>query len=177
MNSLGGARGSARGPQVPPAMRGAILVGLAVIAGIVGIQILDDSDSGNGSAVVVTTSDTTPSTTRGGSGSTSTTVADNGRHDPADVKVAILNASEVEGAATTLKNQLAASGFNVVFTGNLPEPRTGDVVQCRSAFETDGKVLAIYGVAGENVQTMAFPTDPPEGTQGADCIIILGKDA
>lgn len=176
MNSLGGARGSARGPQVPPAMRGVILVGLAVIAGIVGIQILDDSDSGNGSAVVVTTSDTTPSTTRGG-GSTSTTVDENGRHDPADVKVAILNASEVEGAATTLKNQLAASGWNVVFTGNLPEPRTGDVVQCRSAFENDGKVLAIYGVGGESVQTMAFPTDPPEGTQDANCIIILGKDA
>jgi len=47
----GGSRGApARTPGVSSAVRGAVIVGLAVIVGIVGLQILDDNDSGSGAA-------------------------------------------------------------------------------------------------------------------------------
>ena len=51
-----GRGGSGRGDQtIPNSVRGAVLVGLAVIVGIIGLQILDDS--GTGSSITIATSD------------------------------------------------------------------------------------------------------------------------
>jgi hypothetical protein len=46
------------------------------------------------------------------------------------------------------------------------------VVECRTGFEGDGQVIAVFGIG--NATTAAFPSDPPEGADNADCIVILG---
>ena len=185
--------GAPGGPQrsgggVPSAVRGAVLVGLAVIVGIVGLQILDDSNPGSNAsnAVVdtVTPSGTTATTGSSGTGAPATTVAGNTTapttaakvRNPSNVKVKVYNASDTSGVAQAMTDRLKAAGYNTLPPANLDKTRTGYVVTCRSGFENEGKLLAIYQVKN-NATYEAFPNDPPEGSGDADCLVILGKPA
>ncbi len=185
--------GAPGGPQqggggVPSAVRGAVLVGLAVIVGIIGLQILDDSNPGsNASNAVLDTiapSDTTVTTLAGGTGAPATTVAGNTTtpttavkvRNPSNVKVKVYNASDTSGVAQAMTDRLKAAGYNTLPPANLPKTRTGYVVTCRSGFENEGKLLAIYQVKN-NATYEAFPNNPPEGSGDADCLVILGKPA
>ena len=100
--------------DVPGRARGAIVVGLAVILGIVGLQILDDS--GPSTSVATVTSRTTP-TSRPGSSSTTS-----GLRPAAQVRVKVYNASGVQGRAQILTDQLKSTGYNMQTPANL-EPR------------------------------------------------------
>ena len=186
----GGGQGQGQGHGgVPSAVRGAVLVGLAVIAGIVGLQVLDDSGPGSGSGTPVldtTVTTAAPVTTIGGSTGTAapTTVAGNTTatttakklRSNGQVKVKVYNASDTSGVAQAMTDRLKAAGFNTLAPANLGKTRTGSVVTCRSGFENEGKLLAIYQV--KNGATYeAFPNDPPEGSGDADCLVILGKPA
>jgi hypothetical protein len=157
--------GPARSPGVSGGARGAVVIGLAVILGIVGLQILDDS--GNGSSG--TTSSTGAATvTTGGS---ATTV---GLRAPKDVRIKVYNASGVSGRAQTLTDQLRADGYNMQDPANLSTQRQGTVVECVSGFEREATVLAAYGVdAGSTVEP--YPSKPPNGASDADCIVIIGS--
>jgi hypothetical protein len=175
---------------VPSAVRGAVLVGLAVIAGIVGLQILDDSNPGSGSstpvvntAAPVTTTGTTGSTvaTTGApattvAGNTTATTAPKKLRSPGNVKVKVYNASGVPGVAQAMTDRLKAAGYNTLDPANLDKTRTGSVVTCRSGFENEGKLVALFQVKnGATYET--FPNDPPAGSGDADCLVILGKAA
>ena len=152
------------GPQaVPSSLRGAALVGLAVIVGIIGLQILDDS--GGGSSQASTSPETTVTTTPTGKAAKP--------HDPSDVTVKVYNASDVQGAAQQISDKLKGSGFVTEDVSTLNTTRQGSVVQCRAGFETDGKVIAFYGV-GNGATSEPFPDNPPDGSDNADCIVILG---
>jgi hypothetical protein len=148
---------------VPSSLRGAALVGLAVIVGIIGLQILDDS--GGGSSQAATSPDTTVTTAP-----TGTTAKP---HDPSQVTVKVYNASDVQGAAQQVSDKLKGAGFVTEEVANLNTTREGTVVQCREGFEADGTVIAVYGV-GNGATTEPFPDDPPDGADNADCIVILG---
>jgi hypothetical protein len=136
---------------------------LAVILGIVGLQILDDS--GNGS-----------------SGATSTTVVDTVTTAPGEtpvslrpesqVRVKVYNASGVDGRAQTLTDTLRADGYNMQDPDTLDHQRQGTVVECVAGFENEAKVMSLYAVPGSTVA--AYPSDPPEGASEADCIVVIG---
>jgi hypothetical protein len=181
------------GPQqggggVPSAVRGAVLVGLAVIVGIVGLQILDDSSPGSGAsnAVIgtIAPSGSTVTTVASGTGAPATTVAGNTTapttaakvRNPSNVKVKVYNASDTSGVAQAMTDRLKAAGYNTLPPANLDKTRTGYVVTCRSGFENEGKLLAIYQVKS-NATYEAFPNNPPQGSGDADCLVILGKPA
>src|SRR4051794_40222220 len=106
------APGEPGGPQqsgggVPSAVRGAVLVGLAVIVGVIGLQILDDSNSGsrasnavigtvapsNTTATSVASATSTPPTTVAGNTTTTPTTIGKLRK-PGNVKVKVYNASD-----------------------------------------------------------------------------------
>jgi hypothetical protein len=150
-------------PAVPSSLRGAALVGLAVIVGIIGLQILDDS--GSGSSSQASTQGETTTTSRPGSTPQ--------KHDPSQVTVKVYNASDVQGAAQQVSDKLKGAGFDTEDVANLNSTRKGTVVQCRPGFVTDGRIIAIYGV-GNGATTAPFPDNPPDGSDNADCIIILG---
>ena len=162
-----GRGGDGRGSQmIPNSIRGAVLVGLAVIVGIIGLQILDDS--GTGSSITIGTSATSPTTTTIASGTTAKPHA-----KPGDVTLKVYNASNVQGAGQQLSDKLKGFGYTMLTPANLNGTRKGTVVQCRVGYEGDGVAIAGYGI-GNGATSEAFPPDPPEGSDGANCIVIVG---
>jgi hypothetical protein len=139
------------------------VVGLAVILGIVGLQILDDSSPSTGSASVTTTA---PS----GTGSVSTTAA---LRKAADVRVKVYNASGVQGTAQTMTDKLRTQGYNMQTPANLSSQRAGTVVECIDGFQREGTLLAAYGI-GNGATIQPYPKAPPTGASDADCIVIIG---
>ena len=190
----GGPPGNPNG-GVPSAVRGAVLVGLAVIVGIVGLQIIDDSGPGSGSggatidtiagaptttvggAVTTTpttgtTATTTPTSTKAPTSTTAVKIKPNGQ-----VTVKVYNASGVPGVAQAMTDRLKAAGYNTLTPANLDKTRSGSVVQCRSGFTNEGKVIVFTQVKTADATYEPFPSDPPAGSSGADCIVIIGKAA
>jgi len=141
---------------------------LAVILGIVGLQILDDSEGS--SDATVTTVTTAPGTTTDPIGGTATTtpVRANG-----DVRVKVYNASGVSGRAGIVSDTLRNQNYNVQEPANLDNHRQGTVVECVAGFEREAQLLATAGV-GDGATAQAYPSDPPEGASDADCIVVIG---
>jgi LytR cell envelope-related transcriptional attenuator len=190
-----GARPS-RSSGISSRARGAIVVGLAVIVGIVGVEILNDSGPGSGLSVAtdttaapatsatpgtsatsatrptVTTLGATTSTSRAtpGAGTASTTHA---RRPNNQVKVKVYNASGLQGRAQILTNRLKALGYATQSPGDLSPHRKGTVVECVKGFEAEGTLLALYGIGG-GATTQPYPSTPPAGSSQADCLVILG---
>jgi LytR cell envelope-related transcriptional attenuator len=142
--------------------RGAVLVFLAVVVGIIGLQILDDSGTSSSS----------------GSVPSPTTTTFPGQLPPphqnaSDVTIKVYNASDVQNAAQQLTEKLKSFSYTMLEPANLSETQKGTVVQCREGYEGDGQVIAGYGIGGSATAT-AFPPNPPAGSEDADCIVILG---
>jgi hypothetical protein len=160
--------GPSRSSGISSAARGAIIVGLAVILGIVGLQILDDSSPGSASSDATATTVTNPTGTSSGPASTTTA-----RRPNSEVRVKVYNASGVQGRAQILTDQLKALGYNTQTPATLSSERAGTVVECTPGFEAEGTLLALYGV-GNGATAQPYPSDPPEGASEADCIVIIG---
>jgi hypothetical protein len=150
------------GLAMQTAARGAVLIGVAVVIGIVLLQVVDKGGGGGG---------VVPPVTQGDDGSTTSTTGDDGR-SPEDVRVLVLNASGIANAAGTKANELRGLGYAIAGTGNS-EQRTGSGVACISGFEKEADALAQTLGAGYSVET--YPEPPPEGAENADCIVILGS--
>jgi hypothetical protein len=150
----------------PASARGAVLVGAAVILGIIGLQVLDDSGT--------TTSSTTPTGSTATTGGSSTTVAAAAR-PVAQVRVKVYNASGVQGQAQATSDKLKSLGWDTIEPADYGSIRQGTTVACRSGFERDAEVLVAYGVKGAKIEP--YPTDPPAGAGDADCLVIEGKAA
>jgi hypothetical protein len=156
--------GPARSSGPTGGARGAVVIGLAVILGIVGLQILDDS---NGS------SNTSSTTTSGASTTGPSTTAINVRPNN-EVRVKVYNASGVQGRAQTLTDQLRGKGYNMQTPATLNDQRQGTVVECTAGFTNEGKFLTLLGV-GNGAQVAPYPSNPPDGASDADCLVIIGS--
>src|SRR5438270_5139353 len=175
---------------MPSAARGAALVGLAVIVAIIGLQILDDSSPSSSNAGTATTttffggSTTTSgfgtSTTRAGAttttvrGATTTTKSTSAGRPTSQVKVIVVNASGVQGAAQTLTNTLKGLGYATDVPANGTTTQTGSTVACKAGFDKEAQVLAFVGV-DHGAKVVAYPTTVPKGAENDDCIVFLGK--
>jgi hypothetical protein len=155
--------GPARSPGASGGAKGAIVVGIAVILGIVGLQILDDSGDGSSGATgttVATTATTTPATTIP-------------LKPASSVRVKVYNASGVQGRAQTLTDELRGKGYAMQDPATLDQSRPGTVVECTSGFEREGAVLALFAIQN-GAKPAPYPSDPPDGASDADCIVIIG---
>ncbi|HEX9505432.1 MAG TPA: LytR C-terminal domain-containing protein [Acidimicrobiia bacterium] len=166
-------------------MRGAVLIGLAVIVGVVGLQILDDNNTGVSDVTGLTsvtgitgstgsTGSTSPTrSTVPGSSATTTTLK---IRPTSQVRVKVYNASGIQGNAQKITNMLKANGYATQAPANNSTTRTTSVVQCRAGFENDARLLALFQIAhGATVE--AFPANPPAGSGDADCLVILGTNS
>ncbi|HEY6319728.1 MAG TPA: LytR C-terminal domain-containing protein [Acidimicrobiia bacterium] len=149
------------------AARGAALVGAAVVLGIVLVQIVNGSGVPSSGAKGTGTTGTT-----GAVAGTTTTTRLAGRN-PADVKVAVYNASGVSQAATTEANKLRGLGYAIVQTTNAATLQTGTTVACRAGFSVEADTLAKEVVVGATVSV--YPNPVPANANNADCIVTLGK--
>jgi len=157
------------------AARGAALVAVAVIIGVVLLQAIDDGNDGpvgDGGPASTTTTTTTASTTTDSSGSSSSTTPTTKAAvlTPAQTTVRVLNGSGVAGAAGNLTNTLKAKGYKTLVATDAPT-RSGTVVYAKPGRTTECTTLS--GLV-PNSKVQAMPTPVPGG-QDADCIVIIGS--
>lgn len=159
------------------AARGAALIALAVILGVVLLQVVDTGnggpvgDAGVKPAGTRTESTTTTTAVAGTAPSTAPTA-----RPPAEVHVLVLNGSGVAGAAGRLTESLKAEGY---VTGSTPlapadsARRQGTAVFFRPGF--DAEAAAVAAKAGPGATAQPLPDPPPAGTvQQAEIVVVLG---
>ena len=123
----GGGRGIPLGAG-SSTVKGALLVGAAVVLGIVLLQVVDDGSSGpvaNGRTPVVSTTTTVKKTTTT-TGKTTPTTKTTPVKKPAQIKLLVLNAGAPTGSAGTVSTTLRNHGYtNQGTPGQRPEPPLG----------------------------------------------------
>ena len=145
------------------AARGAILIGIAVVIGVVLLQVVDKGGGGGGVGVTSQTSETKNSTT--------TTALASGR-PAAEITVFVENGSGVNQAAATLSNELRGLGYAISGTGNAAI-QAGTTVACVAGFETEAETLAAS--IGSGATVVAYPAAIPAGAETSTCIATRGQ--
>ena len=170
---LGGRGGLREGARVNSAVRGAGLIGLAVILGIVLLQVIDKGPSGSGTSAADrrTTSTTTPGSTTATS-QPGTTKAGSAAKQRSEVRVSVYNAGAASGAAANMTNNLRTLGYQLAPAANTT-PRTGKVVACKQDFDKEGAQL--QGDVGAGTTIEPFPNPGPPGSENVNCIVLLGR--
>jgi hypothetical protein len=149
------------------AARGAILIGVAMVIGIVLLQIVDNG-GGGGSFGVGSTSDD------GKTGRTTTTTV--GGRPVQEVAVLVLNGTGVSQAAATEANKLRGLGYAIAGTGNTPV-QTGTTIGCREGYEKEAEQLAATIDPSGGATIVPFPEPAPADSDTASCIVFIGKAA
>lgn len=179
MNAAAGHRGHGFASSVAfSAARGAALIAIAVVIGVVLLQVVDTGNGGpvgdGGTKVTGSKPDaTTPTSAPPTSGSTTPAPA---VRPPGEVQVLVLNGSGVAGAAGRLTTALKTDGYVTGATPLAPADtarRQGTVVYFRPGFDAEAGAVAAKVAAG--TPTQALPDPPPPGTVSqAEVIVVLG---
>lgn len=171
-------RGDHEGPGYVQAVttrgaRGALVIALAVISGVVLLQVVDKGNTGpvgdqSVKAAATTTTTTAPGTST--SVTTATTAAAPAR-SPAQVVVQVLNGSGKSGAAGALTTQLKAKGYQTLAATDTTK-RTGTVIYFVPGFDREAAAIATF-VSG---QLVPMPTPPPQNASpNANIVIVIGN--
>jgi hypothetical protein len=174
----GGSRGMSRGSGTGrtaafSAARGALLVGLAVIIGIVLLQVIDDGTTGpiGDGGAAATGATTTTTAASGTSDATTTTTSGGAVKPPAEVPVLVQNGSGRPGAARAQTDALKAKGYQTLTPSDAPS-RTGTVVYYKPGLERE--CTSVATAVGGNPKVEAIPSPAPTGSENASCVVILG---
>jgi hypothetical protein len=167
----GSGGGGGRGGSGFSAARGAALIAVAVIIGVVLLNAIDDGNTGavgDGGPTPTSTSTTTTTVVKGSSSTSATTKP--AAVPPAEVSVLVLNGSGRAGVAGTLTNTLKAKGYKTLPPNNASAVRAGTVVDAKAGKTAPCTTLA-GAIPGAKVQPMPVP---PPTTTDADCIVVVG---
>ena len=173
----GGGRGDVARGAGYAAFLGAALIGVAVVIGIVLLQIGDTNDTGPAGAAprsTTTTSTTKPessSSTTSTTGSAVTTPA----RPPGQVHIIVLNGGAPSGQAAHESSSLRLRGYTNQDTANTwsGHSQTGSTVYCRDGLQREGAALAT-GITGAKL-VIPYPTPAPPFTDGTDCAVVVGS--
>jgi LytR cell envelope-related transcriptional attenuator len=154
-------------------MRGALLIAAAVLlgAGLLANGFRDNH---------VSSSRTTPTTTRSTvPGGTASTVPQ--PHDPALVKVLVLNGSGKSGVAKTAADQLKAANYTTLEPSNVKSggTLTASIVYFAPGFDADAQTIAAkLSLNASAAQPLPNPLPPTvSDAQGASIVVIIATDA
>lgn len=159
-------------------VRGAGLVGLAVILGIVLLQVIDKGPGGNGAPAATrhATTPTTPAPSSAAAPASSqpatTAKSGNSVKPRSEVRVAVFNAGSASGAAGNMTNKLRSLGYEAAPPANT-NARRGTAVLCRQGFEKE--VTQLQGDVGAGTTVEPFPNPPLPGTENVNCVVLLGQ--
>lgn len=173
-DGTGGGRGIPLGAG-SQTVKGALLVGAAVVLGIVLLQVVDPGDSGPvGSGRNPTTTTSTTIAKSSGTGKTTTTVKSTTPvKKPAQIRLLVLNAGAPTGSAGTVAATLRTKGYtNQGKPGNDPNHKPGKRVLCRAALSREAATLAVLLGTGTTKGVIGNPAPP--GSTGYDCVVEVG---
>lgn len=171
--------GGAEGRGIPlgagsQTLKGGLLVGAAVILGIVLLQVVDPGTSGpvasgrKPTATTTTTKQTTTTTKK-----TTTTTKATPVKRPAQIKLLVLNAGAPTGSAATVSTTLRNHGYTQQGTpSDDPNHKSGKRVLCRAALTREAATLAVLLGTGTTKGTLGNPGPP--GSAGYDCVVEVG---
>jgi len=156
-------------------LRGAVLIGVAVLLGAL---LLAQSFKDGGSPV--SAGGTTTSTVKRTETST-TAPAVPQPHDPATVKVLVLNASGKSGVAKAGADQLKAANYTTLDPANAATSKAiaTSVVYFTPGYDADAQQIAAkLGLSPSAVQPLPSPPPPEIGDpRDANIVVLIGTDA
>jgi LytR cell envelope-related transcriptional attenuator len=168
-----GRGGPRQSSGINSAVRGAGLVGLAVIIGIVLLQVIDKGPTGNdGGASTAATPQSTTATTAPAATQPPTTAAPGGPKARGEVRVIVFNAGAASGAAGNMTNKLKGLGYQTSNPGNT-NARRGTAVQCKQGF--DKEATQLQGDVGAGTTVEPYASDALPETQNVNCVVLLGQ--
>ena len=154
--------------------RGAFLLAVAAVLGIILLQAFDTDFDGSGVGVDVG-STTVPSS--GGSGVTTppavtpTTLATS--RAPAEVTVLVANGTGIKGLGTQNADALKALGYTTLAAVDATKTLDATSVQYVEGYQPEARAIGLtLGLPAAAVQPLNSPAVPD--TQGAQVIVLLG---
>ena len=159
------------------ALLGALLIGVAVVIGIVLLQVGDRNDNGPASAPKSSTTTTTSTTTKPtNTNKTGSTTPAKPVIAPGLLKLIVLNGGAQSGQASVMTNELKQQGYTSVVPANdwTGHTQVGNSVYCRGGLDREGAALTT--LVGPNVPFHpAFPKPAPTLAKGKDCFVVVGS--
>lgn len=160
------------------ALKGAGLVLLAIIIGIVLLQVVDDgSPSGNTASTTAPKATTTTVKKSGSTAKTTTTTKapTTPQREPSQLKLIVLNAGAPTGSAGTLSTALKSKGYTnqAAATDWSGANKKGTVVYCKAGLTREATALAV--AVGNGATAAAFPTPAPPSSGNVDCVVAVGS--
>jgi hypothetical protein len=161
------------------AAKGAGLIGLAVIIGVVLLNVVDDGDTNQGSNgsgssdATTTTTEASTDSTEPQTDTTDTVAA----KTPGELAVLVLNGGAPQGSAKEMSDNLRLSEYtNQLQASDWPDrAQAGNVVMCKPGFDQEAAALAT--AVGEGTPVEAFADPAPPGSEAADCVVVVGTPA
>ncbi len=153
------------------ALRGAALIFVAVVVGVVLLNATEGSEPFTAEPDRRTTTTAPPD--EDDEPPTETTVP---ARDPAEVRVLVANGSGIAGAAGRLTDQLNAVNYNVLAPGNTNPPRIeSSAVYYAPGFQAEAEALARLLQPAVTVAPMPDPL-PVDDLKEADVLIVLAEE-
>jgi LytR cell envelope-related transcriptional attenuator len=159
------------------AAKGALLIGLAVVIGIVLLQQVDNSPTRPVGASTATTKPKKPGTTTVPSTpETTSTVPTSPAKTASQLRVIVLNGGAASGLAAQMATHLKQQGYT-----NQPQDannwtghhQQGNSVLCKPGLERE--TMALVLAVGQGTTAAAYPSVVPAVVQSdIDCIVVVG---
>lgn len=165
----------------PRSAGGAMLrgIGLIVVAIVLGVVLLNATDSPEPFRAAATADDETSTTDTGDDEetTTSTTVAAAEAHDPSEVAIIVANGTggQVKGAAGRIAETLKASNYILKTSTNTRTAADASIVYFQPGYEEDAKLIAGLLTPAPGVQPMPDPV-PVADLAGANVLVVVAAD-
>ena len=162
------------------AAKGALLIGLAVVIGVVLLQQVDnDTKQPVGAATATTKPKSKPKTTTtaaAAGATTTTTVASTPAKSPEQLRVIVLNGGAPSGQAAQMATNLKQQSYTSQpqdANNWTDHQQQGNSVLCKPAFQREAAALSV--VVGQGTKVGAYPSPTPAVIESEiDCIVVVG---
>ena len=147
---------------------------------VVGLLLLNHTDDPSRVELTSRSASTTTTAPRPSTTTTPSTTPSTVRHEPAQLKVLVLNGVNKKLAlAGPGAKALVNAGYTGTTGKDAAETVTKSVVYVVPGFETDGSAIAaLLGIPPVAVKPLSTPLPPEVGNPGdAQIIVVLGPDA
>lgn len=177
----GGGNGpGAGGPAANAGARGALLLAVAVIIGIVLLQKFDSGTVSTGGSISAGTTAPIQTTTTRRVGLTTVPVVTTSTlkaRAKADVKVVVANGAGLKGLATTVTNTLKTAGYATLTPTDATANVDKTTVQFADGYDAEGREVAqTLNLPATAATKLASPPVAAADIADAKVVVVLGAD-